>query len=447
MDLLDKLATLKLKEYTANSFRKYWMEEETYGSSRKKRIHKKTIFEVYEIWRGRLICRLFYLEEGCINKQIYREAREITRYLAGSNKKIISGIIAGMSGTFPNTAFSFNSDTGSLKWKKVNLHKYVPGASCGYYIGTQITWKTLNDYLPILNQSCHKYSAAEYVYDRTDHYPDTLFYYLHKYDKIPILEVLVKKGLNHLLDETKIMRWSKSTLPEILGISRQDFCFLEAGVSLQFLRKNIDFIKQKKLSCEETKLFEEFHNGKYKYLSEHITVLNKKTLSYIVANDYEVSIYNDYLRFAKKLGYELYRNRVLYPPDLHRAHDDAYKNLNEVELEKYAEGFKIHFEMNKAHILERDGLLIRPAQEPFELINESKFLKHCVKSYVDKVADGTAEILFVRKKDTPNEPYITVEVMGKRITQARGKNNCPAPKEVQEFLVNWSKKNKIEYHF
>lgn len=45
-----------------------------------------------------------------------------------------------------------------------------------------------------------------------------------------------------------------------------------------------------------------------------------------------------------------------------------------------------------------------------DIINEGRNMHHCVGSYVNNVVDGNTYICFVRRKDTPNECYITCQV-------------------------------------
>lgn len=45
-----------------------------------------------------------------------------------------------------------------------------------------------------------------------------------------------------------------------------------------------------------------------------------------------------------------------------------------------------------------------------EIIDEGKNMHHCVGSYVDRVINNNCYICFIRRKDTPNECYITCQV-------------------------------------
>lgn len=49
-------------------------------------------------------------------------------------------------------------------------------------------------------------------------------------------------------------------------------------------------------------------------------------------------------------------------------------------------------------------------------------------------------ILFIRKANTPEEPYCTVELKNDEIVQARIFDNDPPPEKVQKFIEKWKQK-------
>ena len=59
---------------------------------------------------------------------------------------------------------------------------------------------------------------------------------------------------------------------------------------------------------------------------------------------------------------------------------------------------------------------------------------HCVATYVDRVAAGQKCILFLRKKEDPDQPFYTMEIQGTEIIQCRGKCNADQTSEVKSFL-------------
>lgn len=91
--------------------------------------------------------------------------------------------------------------------------------------------------------------------------------------------------------------------------------------------------------------------------------------------------------------------------------------------------------------MESDGLIIRPARSSYELYYEGTLMHHCVGTYVKKVAEMKTEIMFIRKKDDQNKPYVTLELKGSRIIQARAKYNAVPDDDVVKFINDWAIKN------
>ena len=59
-----------------------------------------------------------------------------------------------------------------------------------------------------------------------------------------------------------------------------------------------------------------------------------------------------------------------------------------------------------------------PPRSVDDFINEGKVLHHCIAQYVSNYVDKQCDIYFVRQKETPEEPFVTVEIKGGEI--ARG---------------------------
>ena len=140
------------------------------------------------------------------------------------------------------------------------------------------------------------------------------------------------------------------------------------------------------------------------------------------------------------MDYDLTDQYTLLPPDLRKAH--AKTSALVTEKNNKASNDKITKrlpELEKKYCFESKDLLIRPAQSAGELVAEGKILHHCVGGYVSKYAKGETNILFVRRKEAPEEPFVTVELQRNAIKQAYGRGNSRPPKEVQDFLDTFLK--------
>ena len=70
-------------------------------------------------------------------------------------------------------------------------------------------------------------------------------------------------------------------------------------------------------------------------------------------------------------------------------------------------------------------------------IREGELLNHCLGTvtYADRHVSGSSFILFIRKIEEPEIPYLTVEISAKwGILQVRGFKNTDPPQKILEFV-------------
>lgn len=77
-----------------------------------------------------------------------------------------------------------------------------------------------------------------------------------------------------------------------------------------------------------------------------------------------------------------------------------------------------------------------------DMCKEAICQENCLMEYVDRHASGKTTILFLRKKNKPNIPYVTIEVKNSQITQVYGYCNTRPEKEVYQFLIGKYLKDK-----
>lgn len=86
-------------------------------------------------------------------------------------------------------------------------------------------------------------------------------------------------------------------------------------------------------------------------------------------------------------------------------------------------------------------------ESPAEIVEEGKYLHHCVGGYVNNVANGYTNILFLRKNEFPHIPYYTIEVDNhNEVKQIHGMCNCwlgRAPEAVNS-VINWIREKGIK---
>ena len=89
--------------------------------------------------------------------------------------------------------------------------------------------------------------------------------------------------------------------------------------------------------------------------------------------------------------------------------------------------------------------VVRMPQNALDICKEAISQGNCVMDYIEEHGLGCTTILFVRKKESPERPCVTMEVKDREIQQVYGRFNCLPQKEVYVFLEEYAKKKKLEY--
>lgn len=145
--------------------------------------------------------------------------------------------------------------------------------------------------------------------------------------------------------------------------------------------------------------------------------------------------WRDYIADCIRLNMDLTKDNVLFPKNLYTAHQNTIKQVKLKADEELNKKIVKRADVgNKKYYFEYGNLVIRAASSTEELINEGKTLSHCVGTYADKYASGETTILLIRKLNDLNTPFYTVEIKRESIVQVRGKKNCAATEEVNDFM-------------
>lgn len=180
---------------------------------------------------------------------------------------------------------------------------------------------------------------------------------------------------------------------------------------------------------------------RYVQIEKGLDYLNKQTN----CTTYE---YDDYLENANLLGLDMKSKSVLYPKNLAHAHDNVIKQVsmhkNELLEKEYQ---KRRPALLKKYKYEWDGLRVVVPETVADLIVEGRKQNNCVGTYMQRVAKGDTNVMFIREVlpdgTTSEKSYITMEVCRGRIVQARTKNNGKLDAR-GEMFVEAFRKGKIE---
>ena len=156
--------------------------------------------------------------------------------------------------------------------------------------------------------------------------------------------------------------------------------------------------------------------------------------------------YLDYLDMRCELGYDLNNTIYAYPRNLHEEHQKLILERDKGKLqkraveanEKYSNIQKDFKKWEKRYGYKKDDFIIRPAMNAGEIIMEGNLLHHCVGGdyYLGKHNKGTSVILFLRRTDAPEIPYITIEISGTEIVQWYGAYDKKTDREITEPFIN-----------
>lgn len=148
--------------------------------------------------------------------------------------------------------------------------------------------------------------------------------------------------------------------------------------------------------------------------------------------------YEDYMRTATKLGMDISKNRVRFPEDLQKAHDEVNKQWQAVKDEEKEKAIAAKSRLITEYV--RKNLMVIAATSQEDLNKESAGLCHCVKTYGDKIARGDCWIFFIRDINNPERPYYTLETTTEgKMVQCRGLHNCSMTEEVKTFTETFVK--------
>jgi len=154
----------------------------------------------------------------------------------------------------------------------------------------------------------------------------------------------------------------------------------------------------------------------------------------------EIKMLVDYVDMCEKYGLKYEK----FPQFLRKAHNVVMKNINAFENAKKNENeFKKAVGDYKWMEYRNKKYSIITPENISDLIQEGNFLHHCVGSYSDKIIARQSRILFLRKKDSPSVPYITIEISPELdLLEAKGMYNKEADGEDLLFIKEWLKSLK-----
>lgn len=176
-----------------------------------------------------------------------------------------------------------------------------------------------------------------------------------------------------------------------------------------------------------------------------------------------IEIWEDYLDMDKKAGKNTSDPMVYRPKDLKLRHDQAVEaarqreaiaeakrnkaaaKRREAELKKKYPGASGCLpEIRQKYEYENDTYKVLAPKSLYEIVQEGYALHHCVGAtdrYFERMERAETYILFLRKKESPDAPFYTMEVEpGGTIRQHRSfYDEEPDIKDIRGFLREWQR--------
>lgn len=184
-------------------------------------------------------------------------------------------------------------------------------------------------------------------------------------------------------------------------------------------------------------LIEEYgYNAKYLFL--YVDTL--KTFEAIENISHLMQELYDYARMMKTISPKFDK----YPRNFLTTHKIACRNYNRLKKEFSEEIFRTRINKDYEYVF-GDYQFIYPTSTQ-DIKDEAVAQNNCVASYIDDVIDGKCHIMFLRKKSSPKNSLVTIEIRNNIIVQAKRRFNDPVTDEDQKAINSWNKKfsNKKE---
>jgi hypothetical protein len=281
--------------------------------------------------------------------------------------------------------------------------------------------------------------------------------YLSGYLDSPALEQLSKIGMTRLVRAAFGNSYSwhhvfdkpdASNPAEALGVTKQELKEMRA---LNISGEGLELWKDMKkagyfVNTEMMKRLWKFGITQFCYL-EQIAKYGDilKTLDYMQKQgekERDLNDWADYLRNCKRLGYDIRDKHVKYPRDFRKMHDRVAEEVVKVQSKLRHRAFRtLYRKYSDIYGFEDRNYVVVFPKTPNDLIREGREMDHCVGTYIDRYADGESIILFIRRREAPDVPFITAEVSpDNRPVQIQDKHDTEPPEKVMKF---WKKYQDI----
>lgn len=311
--------------------------------------------------------------------------------------------------------------------------------------------KYYDPYAPLINRSVIA-KIPEYRYSAYQHYSGRdIISYLRIYSRFPQTEYMLKNGLcayaenitllKKFAKDKKFCKWficHRKELALPYGNTYNITTIREAYKTDRPLKEVKHFLFRKKQFERETRfnpIRTLFPGWK---LQTYFDYSNKQNIT--------DNLYLDYLNACNYLGVDMSKKQNLLPADFYKWHD--------IRIRQYSEAKAIAAAKNKQELMQkfsevaekylplqhnkRSAFICVIARSPADLIREGEMLGHCVgrMNYDERFAQEQSLIFFVRTKEHPEKPLVTLEYSLKtyKVLQCYAEHNTQPNDDILHYV-------------
>lgn len=206
-------------------------------------------------------------------------------------------------------------------------------------------------------------------------------------------------------------------------------------LSNYYVTKAINLITRANLSIDKL----------YRYIYKE-AMLNQ----YIYEPSTILSLLSDSFDLTQQLGLPFDKA----PKALTRYHDVLVRELNlskdKQKEQEISEVLKKYKHLQDLSEIDEEGNYISKysvilPKDSKDIVIEGKLMRHCVGSYINKIASEKSIILFVRHSAFADKPFVTMEYSPETnsIVQIKAFSNTKAPEDIIKYLKKWAKEKNI----
>lgn len=328
-------------------------------------------------------------------------------------------------------------------WYAEGLHRYRKYYECGEW-GWQ--WDKFEPFAPVINKE-YALKFPEYKYSQIQNYHGVkVLQYLRLYEQYPLMELFMKFGLERLVMNKTILRKAVKNKPFAKWLARNN---KELNDNIYYTNAILRAYKYNTPILQEhikEEILRKDKKGKYDEIKKIYGNEWSVLCEYVIKQMANMQSYIDYYNACIYLHIDMSLPKNRYPHNFKRWHDirtDEYATAKaKADAEKLKELTAKFAKVADKYLplqMENAGVYIAIIpHSPKDLTHEGNILNHCVgrMNYDQKFIREETLIFFIRLKDKPDIPLVTVEYSPSRKTvlQCYGKDDKRPSAEILEFV-------------